>query len=257
MYVSKTGSVAQDALLEGYQLTCHSGISNLLKIKDLTIASCQSYIPKAIEEAKKKLEICERTRLEFTEVSKKYSEAKKLHNSFFALFKVNHPKLFPDFREKFSQARRDISRVQSNRSEYFDAKSFYCTEPEIDDINGRVVVDIIKVTYDGKETIFSEVFVSAKSAQVEYVDYNLFTDYLIPDHVTKEIRRALAIGLKNIKIARPVLVDTKIVDPLVIGFIEERKSDQTLSSKMFLITRFGFNKEEDKMLAECSKECSI
>jgi hypothetical protein len=78
-----TGSVAQDALLEGYQYTCHTGIQKMLKIEDLTTESCKSFIPVAIERATKKVESFEEERKKFILFSKdELKELRKICNSF-------------------------------------------------------------------------------------------------------------------------------------------------------------------------------
>lgn len=197
-----TGSRGQDALKAGFLITCNEGLAILLRVKDITVEACKEFYPRAVAEAKEKLEKFVKGRKDW-----KPSPPSGIFGGIFErtirLFKpIKHP----------------------------EWGELYLGETVLDTNTGRYGTSIREKFPDGHTEYVTESTCRAKLGSVAVENYDNYTKLLVPDHVIEDIKIATEIGMHDIKIAYAKLSDAVQKDPLVIGYVGDQ---------MFLISRFN------------------
>ena len=222
----KTNSRAQDALRAGFQVTCSKGLAKLFKLDELTRKSCEDFkeqVKSDIEKAKYELT---------TEYPKELSEEFSFWtSSSWAIFGWRMDK------QKPRQYTVEIEEVG---------------KPKLDLNAGRWETPIkIKIIehkwsgwYRGKRTSFYEeikhqtrcIITDAKVAQLKFTDYDVYANKYIPDEAIATVNDAIEIGITDIKVVEPEVVNSPVDhDPIIVGFIGDT---------MYLLVWFGYDKSK-------------
>ena len=235
--IKRTGSVSQDALRLGFQTTCNKGIAHLLKVDDITVEECDKFKQKHLDNVDKEL-------LTITEVIENnlVEEFKDVYNNEDYKPKFFLWKLWREFLLKRTDTREYNVTVVSIGDHVIDIENGSWTTDITLEItakpwNGIYDGDLDKTFPEEVYQIKHEIRTNAMKCNVKYIDYHNYSDRYIPDDATSASREAIEIGMTDLKVAYPIIQETKnpVPDPIIVGKI---------GNQMFIIAWFGYDKTD-------------
>lgn len=232
-----TGSIAQDAMRAGFQLTCRKGIAKLLKVDDITVEQCNQFRPRHEERVKENIEA----------IKYKYNN---YINNYVKDFKSNLIDCYMGPFDTMIEGIDAIGRFFSIPFYWIKVKYMKVVGPKGFSINvGETTSDItygslstdIKVTLEFEDEKLNKtdtitVTTHTNVGEVGYIPYEDYKDSYIPDEAIEVVKEAIKIGLTNIKIAYPrVSNGNPYRDPIIVGY---NKND------MYILVWFGYDKKQ-------------
>ena len=238
MDIQRTGSIAQDALRLGFQTTCTKGLEVLLKVEDLTTEACQEFKKRHLQEVKETVDqlsdkLIEECRQRDTETDHVFS---------YKSYRI--PILHPSW---WKQRRYEYKR-KNQKSRKCEVAIDYVGDPKLDTRRGEWKTTIKytlkshpwKGWHEGsyqeleaeKTSHIYEVITSAMKCNLEFIPYDEYSERYIPDEAAQAAYDATVIGLRNLRVVKPVIANVDR-DPIIIGHI---------NNEMFIIAWFGYDK---------------
>lgn len=268
-----TSSRAQDLLRAGYQTSCDAGIANLFGLKDVTIEACSEFLPRHKEEVEKWVD---KNKKVVEEYFKTYAERMmhiELNNTY---------EKFPEWWKKPYEVLYNLWTLPGKKM-YIKEKIFPTPEiidveisdPDFDTLDG-VITSKVKIIctphkcYERRptledsflnngykwpefkyETYGKDVSTPAKRGKVSYESFDTYSNKFIPDEVIELVKEAKEIGIENVQVAYPSIIDGKNVenpkirpakrDPIVVGYLSRGEKRQ---SEMYIIAWFDYKKPD-------------
>jgi hypothetical protein len=225
----KTGSRAQDALREGFMVTCVSGLEKLFGIDEMTIEACADYKDRHLNDVREynpdnMVATLENDFAYFMgdtgyrgitiNIIKQLQRFYKKPRSFVVdSIKVGEPRLDLDYGDWRTNIKLSI-RAGKWKGYYRDSKKVFEEET------------LIKTT---------TVTTKARKASLSFTSYDTFSEDYIPDEAVEAAARAVEIGMKNLKVVRPVVESSREKDPIIVGYIGDT---------MYMIAWYGYNPDD-------------